>query len=608
MLKNNVARHPLIHKQCEALKKNNQELKVLHKLHQVLAKSADPDNILDIAAQTIRSDLMRPEGLIYYFNKSSGVLSGYIWQLDKAPQNFSIKFDKNGLPDKMDTAEIKDDLSRLIKTSYHRASQTTAESCGNPRIISWGPYIVIPLMLELKVAGEIAVLKDKRDAGTDELTEGGSDLNAFLGAVIESALARAVMFKKDKETREALKLALSKKHALEKLIEKSSSERDRLELEIIRNQKIESMSLMVSGMVHDFNNILTTISGGICLAKMYLTSEDKAFKKLEQAEKAFVQAKDLTRQFLSFSKKGGAPVKKTVQVSELIKDACNLILTGSKAQCECSVADNLLPVEADKGQLSQVINNILINAKQAMPEGGTIWVTSRNVTLTANNNLRLNKGKYIKITIKDQGIGIPKKDLMRIFDPYFTTKDSGSGLGLSTSYSIVKKHGGTILVESRIDMGSTFWILLPASDKMAIKPTATQEKPVVGKERILIMDDEEEIRSLVGEMLESIGYKVGFAKDGEEAIETIRFASGSDSPFDVAILDLTIPGGMGGREAIKKLREICPELKAIVSSGYTSDPVMVDFRKHGFNEVIAKPYEIGQLSKILHETLNQGAN
>jgi len=335
---------------------------------------------------------------------------------------------------------------------------------------------------------------------------------------------------------------------------------------------------------------------------MYANPEDKIFEKLSGAEKASLRAKHLTQQLLTFSR-GGAPIKKTAFISELLKDAAVFALSGSNVRCEFSIPGDLWPVEVDEGQITQVINNLIINASQAMPEGGIIKARAENIVVDAEQGLPLKEGKYMKISIEDRGIGIPEEHLQKIFDPYFTSKQKGSGLGLATAYSIVKRHDGCIQVKSELGVGSTFHIYLPASSKEVLMGKQLRERIPTGEAKILLMDDEELVREVGGEMLEVLGYEVEFAKDGAEAIELYKKAKESTHPFDAIILDLTIPGGMGGKEAVEKLIEIDPEVKAIVSSGYSTDPIMADFRKYGFSDVVAKPYKLNELGEALHKVI-----
>jgi two-component system cell cycle sensor histidine kinase/response regulator CckA len=316
-----------------------------------------------------------------------------------------------------------------------------------------------------------------------------------------------------------------------------------------------------------------------------------------------VRAKDLTQQLLTFSK-GGSPIRKSTAISEMIKDTATFALSGSDVRLEFSLPEDLWAVEIDEGQMSQVIQNIVINADQAMPAGGTLNISARNTAIQRLGALLLPKGNYVQIDIKDEGVGMSKQQLARLFEPYFTTKQKGSGLGLATAYSIIKNHGGHITAESTQNVGTTFHIYLPASSKPApVKRKPAREKPVRGKGRILVMDDEEIIRLLLSKMLTSAGYKVELTKDGAEAVELYRKARESGQPFAAVILDLTVPGGMGGKETVKKLLEIDPHAKVIVSSGYATDPVMSEYKKYGFSAVVAKPYNVGQMEETLHDVL-----
>jgi len=386
------------------------------------------------------------------------------------------------------------------------------------------------------------------------------------------------------------------------LVFRDVSEKRKMEEERLKIQKLESIGLLAGGIAHDFNNILTAFMGNISLSKLYVKPEDKIFERLEEMEKATLRAMDLTGQLLTFSK-GGAPVKKTLSIPELIKDCAIFSLRGSNVQCEFSFSDDLWPSEIDEGQISQVINNMIINADQAMPEGGEIQVCAENMVVDAKLSLPLQPGRYIKISIQDQGSGIAKERLPRIFDPYFTTKQKGSGLGLATAYSIVDKHDGYIVAESELGVGSTFYIYLPASEKKVPGVKETRTKAFVGKGRILVMDDEALIRDIADQLLSHMGYDVEFAKDGTEAVKRYQKAMESGKSFDAVIMDLTIPGQMGGKEAVQQLLKIDPEVNAIVSSGYSNDPVMSDFRKYGFKGVVSKPYTIEELGKALQEVL-----
>ncbi|MDQ1318030.1 MAG: domain S-box, partial [Candidatus Poribacteria bacterium] len=384
------------------------------------------------------------------------------------------------------------------------------------------------------------------------------------------------------------------------------TEKRRMEEDLLRVQKLESIGVLAGGIAHDFNNILAGIMGNISLAKMLINTGEKAFERLTVAESACLQAKKLTQQLLTFSK-GGVPIIKPTLIKELLVESSNFVLRGANTKCEFSIPDNIWNAEVDAGQIGQVISNLIINADQAMPEGGMINVQAENVILEEKNTLILNGGKYIRITIGDQGIGIPEENLKRIFDPYFTTKQKGNGLGLAIVYSIVRKHNGQIIVESQLGIGTMFQIYLPAflADIQIRKEEKEEsnDKIVFGKGKILVMDDEENIRYLAYEMLSNMGYEVISAISGFEAMELYRNAIESECPFDAVIMDLTIPGGLGGKETLKKIAEIDPDVKAIVSSGYSDDPVMSDFHKYGFKDFIAKPYKTSELSEVVHRVI-----
>jgi len=381
--------------------------------------------------------------------------------------------------------------------------------------------------------------------------------------------------------------------------------RKKMEEELQRIQKLESIGILAGGIAHDFNNLLTAIGGNLSFGKMQVKKESGVFEILTEAEKACQQAKNLTQQLLTFSK-GGEPIKKTFSISELVKDIGILALCGSTVRYELSLPDDLWWVEIDKGQVSQAISNLVINADQAMPDGGVISIRAENMMVSKNNRLSLKAGKYIKLSIKDQGVGIQDEHLPKIFDPYFTTKQNRSGLGLSTAYAIIKKHEGYISVESRVRGGTTFCIYLPASDRdIPVMYDAVAEKISLGRRRkILFMDDQKIIRDMVKRMLTHLKYEVELASEGNEAIELYQKAKASKRPFDAVILDLTIPGGLGGKDAIQKLREIDPEVNAIVSSGYSNDPVMSDYERYGFSGVVVKPYDFDELSEALSRLIS----
>jgi PAS domain S-box-containing protein len=385
-------------------------------------------------------------------------------------------------------------------------------------------------------------------------------------------------------------------------ISRDISERKKLEAEMAKTDKLESVGILAGGIAHDFNNLLTAVFGNITLAKLYANRQSEVYKRLEDSEKAAQRARDLTHQLLTFSK-GGTPVKKTISLQELVKESVNFVLRGSNVKCEFSFPGDLWPVEADEGQMSQVLNNLIINAAHAMSDGGTLQVYCGNV-IVDQSDLPLAKGKYSLVSFMDHGTGIPREHLSKIFDPYFTTKKKGSGLGLSTSYSIVRGHGGHITVESDLGIGTTFTMYLPATEERKQPSYAEEERFVMGKGRILVMDDEEAVREVAQGMLETLGYSVTQAKDGTEAIAIYQGAMTSGKPFDSVLMDLTIPGGIGGQEAVKRLQEIDPNVRAIVCSGYSDDMIMANYNNFGFCAVIPKPYSLKQLSSTISDVLS----
>ena len=369
-------------------------------------------------------------------------------------------------------------------------------------------------------------------------------------------------------------------------------------------EKLESLGLAAGGIAHDFNNLLTSILGNISLALYVPGLQSTLSERLISAKKATLRAQELAQQLLTFAK-GGAPIKQSASIAQLLRDTVTFSLRGSGVKGEFDIPEDLWAAEVDAGQISQVISNLTINADQAMPAGGTLRVAGANFTVSADNHrLGLRPGRYIKISVQDQGIGIPEENLKKIFDPYFSTKPKGSGLGLATAYSIIKSHEGVIDVTSRAGEGTTFYLFLPATDK-AIPTEVALSAPGAAPyhARVLILDDEEAICTLVNCALAPLGYEVTETHDALSAIEAYENALHEGRRFDVVISDLTIPGGMGGKEAVRRLHAIDPEVKAIVSSGYHTDPVMSSYREHGFCAVIAKPYELEALGRVVAEVL-----
>jgi len=387
------------------------------------------------------------------------------------------------------------------------------------------------------------------------------------------------------------------------LVFQDITEKRRLQNENIRSDKLESIGVLAGGIAHDFNNLLTSILGNISLAKMMVkSSPEKLQERLASAEFASLRARDLTKRLLTFSQ-GGAPIRKTICFSELLKSYTGLALSGSNAIFDLQIQDNLWPIDADFGQVGQVISNLLINADQSMPDGGKISIECCNFEISNETHLPLPPGKYLYLRVSDEGLGIHEEHINKIFEPYFTQKKNGRGLGLATVYSIIQNHNGHITVDSEIDVGTTFTLYLPASDNLLDIPSVDKTGTMHGKGNILIMDDEESVRQITGNMLSHVGFSVDFAKDGDETISMFNNALHNGRTYDLVIMDLTIPGGMGGKETITRLKEIYPKVRALVSSGYSSDPILSDYINYGFLGVILKPYKVEELCMAVIDTL-----
>jgi PAS domain S-box-containing protein len=383
------------------------------------------------------------------------------------------------------------------------------------------------------------------------------------------------------------------------------SERKRMDAELAKAQKLESIGVLAGGIAHDFNNILSAVIGNVSLVLTQMEPGGMLHGRLREAEKASMYARDLTRQLLTFAK-GGAPVRIPLSVERLIRDAVAFSTRGVSVQCDVSIAAGLRAVEADQGQIGQALNNLLINACQAMPDGGTIRIKAENVTGEMEDVRLPAGGSFVKITVSDEGVGIAPDVINKIFDPYFTTKQRGSGLGLAVTYSVIKNHGGNISVKSEPGSGTTFTMYLPASDKEAGEGHDDQKRMLPGTGKILFMDDEEMLRNVAGAIMTHLGYEAEFASEGSEAIAKFIRARQDGRQFDAVILDLTIPGGMGGREVAERIREIDPEVKLIVSSGYSDDRVMSNFREYGFDDILVKPYKSGEMSRVLNAVIGRG--
>jgi two-component system cell cycle sensor histidine kinase/response regulator CckA len=384
----------------------------------------------------------------------------------------------------------------------------------------------------------------------------------------------------------------------------AEAQRMELETKLLHARKLESLGILAGGIAHDFNNILTGILGNLSMLRTLVSDNQKGTSRIDQCEQAVSQARGLTSQLLTFAK-GGDPVKKTIELGSVIENAVSFALTGSNVVAELNVAEDLWPVDADENQIGQVLHNLLINAAQAMPQGGVIQVTAQNRTKGPDKISSLVEENCVGIEVRDQGKGIPTEHLEKIFDPFFTTKDTGTGLGLTSAYSIVRKHDGDIRVTSRLGQGAAFEVVLPA----VRQPAGREDAPALhtikpGKGLILVMDDEEYIREMVEEMLTFLGYDTAGCGCGEDLIQMYRDKSSQGHAPDAVIVDLTIRGGMGGLEAAKAILEIDPQAKLIVASGYSTDPVMAHFQEYGFAAALAKPFQLEDISNELARMLN----
>lgn len=389
------------------------------------------------------------------------------------------------------------------------------------------------------------------------------------------------------------------------LVFRDVTEQVKTEKELLKVKKLESIGVLAGGIAHDFNNILAAILGNINLAIFDEDLKDGTKKLLSQAEKASLRAKDLTQQLLTFAK-GGEPVTEISSLENVIKDSANFVLHGDNVACRYDIPEDLWLVNIDRGQISQVVQNIVLNASHAMPNGGTIQISCENIApfRTESSFLPRDK-KFVKVIITDCGVGIPENVIDKIFDPYFSTKQKGSGLGLAISHSIITKHNGHITVTSTPGVGTTFTIYLPASSLQQEKKKREEKDIEKGKSKakIMVMDDEELVRDVAQSMLSLMGHEVVLVQEGAEALELYRKYKDSGEPIDIVIMDLTIPGGMGGQDAVKEILAFDPDAKVIVSSGYSNDPIMANSQKYGFRAAIVKPYQLQEITKVIDQVM-----
>jgi PAS domain S-box-containing protein len=372
-------------------------------------------------------------------------------------------------------------------------------------------------------------------------------------------------------------------------------------------EHLESLGVLAGGIAHDFNNLLTAIFGNIELARIKVASDSASRRSLEKAFAAMEQARKLTGQLLTFSK-GGSPILEATSVRDLILDSSRLALSGTAVKCEYDFPDDLWMADIDPRQIWHVLNNVLTNAREAMPRGGTVWISAQNVRVDEKSSIALASDNYVQVSVRDEGVGVPKNDIPRLFDPYFSTKTRGSrkgtGIGLSVCHSIIERHGGRITLDSELGLGTTVTFFLRAlSVEKSRRRTrdGPEERPPGG--RILMLEDDSAVIETGIGMLNHLGHEVTAVKDGAEVLELYSRSQHAARPFDLVLLDLTIRGGMGGRETLEKLREMDPDVTAIVTSGYADDPVISEFEQYGFKAALIKPFSMRTLEQTIEPLL-----
>lgn len=382
------------------------------------------------------------------------------------------------------------------------------------------------------------------------------------------------------------------------------TQQQRMEGEVHRARRIESLGLLAGGIAHDFNNILASVLINVSVLKMQLGAQNIDLDIIHDIEISMGQARDLTQQIMAFTRDGN-PELKAALIGELVRESATFVLRGSNVDCEFAIASDLLPVDIDKTQISQVVQNLIINAKQAMPDGGKISITLENITVNAATNLPLAPGHYVSCSIADKGSGIDEEDLHRIFDPYFTTKDEGNGLGLASALSIIHNHQGWITAESAPGQGTKFTFYLLAATDAVVAGTAETKLATLplGRGRVLLMDDDDQLREAAGRALGLLGYDLLFAHNGEEAIEIYQYEREAGRSLVATILDLTVPGGMGAIESARMLLALDPQAKLIISTGYSQSPILANFRTYGFECMILKPYTMEELGRTIRRVL-----
>lgn len=475
----------------------------------------------------------------------------------------------NRVAERLTAWKTQDAIGRPLAEVFHIINEQTRELCENPvdKVLRTGQIVGL--------ANHTALIA--RD-GTERII---ADSGAPIRDTSSRIMGVVLVFRDQTETR-------------------------RMEEEATRAQKLESLGVLAGGIAHDFNNILTGVLGNVSLVRATIDPSAKVQDRLADAEKALARARELTQQLLTFAK-GGAPIRRPTCLATVIRDAVSFALSGAHSRCAFDIADDLWCVEADPGQIGQVLQNLAMNADEAMPEGGTVTVQARNEILPTSNACGLPPGQFVRIEVRDTGTGIAQQHLARIFDPYFTTKKRGSGLGLSVSYSIVHNHDGRIVAESSLGVGTRLVVWLPATGRTLEVHAASGQVIQQGQGHILLMDDEALIREVGQAMLGHLGYTTEVCRDGAEAIHRYTDARVAGHPFDAVILDLTIPGGIGGQEVLERLRQVDPNVRAVVSSGYSNDSILADPPRWGFQGFLVKPYRVDDMARVLSQVIRPPA-
>lgn len=382
------------------------------------------------------------------------------------------------------------------------------------------------------------------------------------------------------------------------------TEQRRLEAEAMRTQRVESIALLAGGIAHDFNNVLTSALGHTGMAIEEARAKGAISGHLVDAEAALMRARGLTRQLQTFAR-GGEPEKRPTSMEDVINESIFFILRGSNVRCDVEIEPGIRAVNVDPVQLGQVIQNLVMNADQAMPDGGVMTLAVKNKDICEPNRYGLPEGQYVSAVVTDTGMGIASDDIGRIFDPYFTTKSSGKGLGLAVSFSIVKNHDGALVVDSKVGEGTLFEILLPAEEQEPERPVVFSGRVDGAGRRILVMDDDPDVQKILKSMITALGFDVEVVPEGTTAIRRFREAQEGGSPFVAVFLDLTVPGGMGGQATLKTLRRLDPDVRAIVASGYSEDLIVAEAKKHGFHSSVTKPFRLEELARVLSEVIRE---